>query len=81
MFIDRSGNLWLGTSKGLFFYEYNNSQFEKLQLHSQLSDKRISVIEQGPDSTFWIGSDSGLFFGIKILIISLPSRRGQLQRE
>ena len=62
MFIDRSGNLWLGTSKGLFFYEYNNSQFEKLQLYSQLLDKRISVIEQGPDSTFWIGSDSGLFW-------------------
>ena len=62
MFIDRSGNLWLGTSKGLFFYEYNNSQFEKLQLPSQLLDKRISVIEQGPDSTFWIGSDSGLYW-------------------
>ena len=80
MFIDRSGNLWLGTSKGLFFYEYNNSQFEKLQLHSQLLDKRISVIEQGPDSTFWIGSDSGLYW-YKNFDNSLPSRRGQLQRE
>ena len=63
MFIDKSRNLWLGTSEGLFFYEYNNlTSIEKLQVHSQLLDKRISVIEQGPDSTFWIGSDSGLYW-------------------
>ena len=33
--------------KGIIFYEYNNSQFEKLQFHSKLLDINISVIEAG----------------------------------
>ena len=62
MFIDKSKNLWLGTSEGLFFYDNNLASITELKLPSKLLNINISVIEEGPDSSFWIGSDSGLYW-------------------
>ena len=62
MFIDKSKNLWLGTSEGLFFYDNSLSSISELKLPSKLLNINISVIEEGPDSSFWIGSDSGLYW-------------------
>ena len=49
---DHKDNLWIGNSKGLFFYNYQT--FEKIK-HPLLDDFILSIIEIG-DSTLFIGS-------------------------
>ncbi len=49
---DHKDNLWIGNSKGLFFYDYHT--FTKIE-HPLLDDFMLSLIEIG-DSTLFIGS-------------------------
>lgn len=54
---DHNDNLWIGNSKGLFFYNYQT--FEKIE-HPLLDDFILSLIEVG-DSTLFIGSIKRIF--------------------
>ncbi|MEJ5265171.1 MAG: two-component regulator propeller domain-containing protein [Bacteroidales bacterium] len=65
MLIDRRGNLWIGTNKGLCSYYPGKKQFVRYLLKppGSISEvaKDIRTIFQASDGTLWIGTDRGLY--------------------
>ena len=52
--------LWMGTDKGLFYFNKDLSKIEKFKSLKKLINADIRVIEKGVEGNIWLGSDSGL---------------------
>ena len=68
IYIDHSGNIWIGTNQGLALFNSQTEEFltfkhEFGNLHSLIAD-HIYCIKEMNDGTLWIGADIG---GISIL--------------
>ena len=54
---DQSGKIWLGTNNGLFVYNQQNNQVQKINLPQKLSsNQEIWFIYKDDDGTMWIGT-------------------------
>jgi signal transduction histidine kinase/ligand-binding sensor domain-containing protein len=64
---DRKGKLWIGTHRGLFFFNKETKTFSNLgsivKVPEELSSITVSSIleDQEQEGVFWIGSEAGLF--------------------
>jgi ligand-binding sensor domain-containing protein len=60
---DQSGKIWLGTNNGVFIYNPDNEQIQKINLTPDISaTHEIWAIYKDEDGTFWIGTYAhGLF--------------------
>lgn len=58
MIEDRRGNLWIGTTNGLFYITHEGSV--KYTSPGALSDNRIADILEDSDGNIWIGTEDGL---------------------
>lgn len=58
-----NGTLWIGTDKGLYFYDINNNLIKSIEAEYILKIKKpyyVSSIENGSNSILWIGTKQGL---------------------
>ncbi len=61
---DNNGNLWIGTKKGLNYFNYSDGTFTKF-IHSKkdnnsLSNNHITTIKIDENGSLWIGTQDGL---------------------
>jgi ligand-binding sensor domain-containing protein/AraC-like DNA-binding protein len=58
LYEDRSGSLWIATSKGLF----RKTDDESILFNSKngLSDKNVSDVYEDSDGNIWVGTDKGI---------------------
>jgi len=61
---DATGNLWIGTTRGLAFFQASSKRFTRY-LHSaddagSISDNHITALHQGNAGQLWIGTSNGL---------------------
>ena len=57
---DDSGNLWIGTTKGLL--RWQNDRLANIKGLENLAKKNIQVLYRDPENNLWIGTNSGLSF-------------------
>lgn len=57
---DGSGNLWIGTNMGLFFYDTEHGSFSLVCPESGLKDRRILSLAMD-ENDLWIGASDGLY--------------------
>jgi signal transduction histidine kinase/ligand-binding sensor domain-containing protein/DNA-binding response OmpR family regulator len=64
LYQDKRGNIWVGTNgSGLYIYNQNKDQFEIFVYQSMLDEQTyVSAIQSDLDSTFWIGTLTGLIY-------------------
>jgi|GEM_PF-3803297 len=55
-----SGNLWLGTGKGLSFFDKKSGDFKTFRTHEGLIDDRIYCMAFDRKGFLWIGTGNGL---------------------
>jgi len=85
---DKSGKIWLGTNNGLYVYNLQDNQVQKITLAPSLSSNtEIWEIFGDEDGTFWIGTyANGLFtvnpvtLEVKHLILDPDNDRSQTVR-
>jgi ligand-binding sensor domain-containing protein len=72
---DKAGNLWLGTSEGI--YKYDGKSFSQFTLTNGLNSNRISCILEDKDGKIWIGTEAGLclYTGKTFTPIQIPLRK------
>lgn len=58
LFEDRNNNIWIGTDKGLNFY--NGITFTKFTLSDGLVSKNIQALAQDDDGDIWVGTSNGI---------------------
>src|SRR5258705_3624 len=69
---DREGNLWIGTSTGLFRLES-----KRLRVHSDgLRNDDIQAVTAAPDGTVWVGTAEGVSAIREGKIVNLPPPPG-----
>lgn len=68
MFRDSRNNTWLGTSRGLYFYDRSADAFvhHPLEGKQNLESKVVRAIAEDKDNNLWIGTENGLFLYNKI---------------
>ena len=54
------GTLWVGTEKGVLWYQ--DGQWSRPQLHSEIDAKTVSSLYRDPDGGMWIGAGSTAVF-------------------
>src|SRR5690606_2677579 len=59
--IDKRGNIWAGTSNGLYFHDDDSSQFIRVDFGSGFSSRNINFLTTLADSTLLIGTNNGLY--------------------
>ena len=61
---DNSNNVWIGTSQGLFVYNYKNKNYKKFQynpkIKGSLSSNIVYSIHQDVTNNIWVGTSKGL---------------------
>lgn len=65
IFKDRLGNMWLGTSAGLYAYDYQNDSFKNYNSTNtpgQLISNFVFNIYQTKDNRIWLGTEDGLAY-------------------
>lgn len=62
--IDQEGNIWMGTDKGLQYYDRKNKKFETINSPANNILKEASILELNfdPFGSLWIGTFSGGLF-------------------
>lgn len=59
--IDKSNNLWIGTTDGLVYYEINNQLADRLSQSNGLAGNDISALYTDKNNVLWVGAkDNGL---------------------
>jgi diguanylate cyclase (GGDEF)-like protein len=58
LFLDREGNLWVGTNGGLF--RFTEAPFTSLTRERGLSDDYVRTVLAGADGALWVGTAQGL---------------------
>ncbi len=61
IFVDRSGQTWLGTSKGISIFDNQNVAFNQQFLPATDGNTTIFDFYKDEDQTLWIGTSAGLF--------------------
>lgn len=59
--IDMQGNVWAGTSNGLFFLDDDSAQFSRIDFGTGFSSRNINFLTTLSDSTLLIGTNNGLY--------------------
>jgi len=58
---DRSGKLWLGADKGLYYYDEGKNNFNYVPYSNGKTKVSVLRIIEGKPGVLWLGSDSGLW--------------------
>lgn len=58
---DMHGNIWAGTSNGLYFLGVDSSDFSRVDFGSGFSSRNINFLTLLADSTLLIGTNNGLY--------------------
>jgi ligand-binding sensor domain-containing protein len=69
---DKAGNIWFGTSDGL--YKYDGQSFSQFLVNDGLSSNDISCILEDKDGKIWVGTKAGLslYAGKTFTTIQIP---------
>jgi ligand-binding sensor domain-containing protein len=69
---DKAGNLWFGTSNGL--YKYNGESFTQFTVTNGLSSNEVFSILEDKDGKIWIGTKEGLslYDGKTFIKVQIP---------
>ncbi len=59
--IDKRGNIWAGTSNGLFYLNKDSAQFTRVEFGSGFASRNINFLTSLADSTLLIGTNNGLY--------------------
>lgn len=59
---DKKGNLWFGTSKGVFSFQSGTWKYWNTENQNELPNNRISALFEDPKGTIWIGTKQGVAF-------------------
>jgi len=61
-----NGNLWLGTTKGLYHFNTRSGAYDRFlnESEGEFRSNRVTSLQAMPDSSLWVGTDGG---GIQIL--------------
>jgi ligand-binding sensor domain-containing protein/AraC-like DNA-binding protein len=57
---DRSGNLWLGTNRGLICFRVAEGMFDRCDEKNGLSHQIVHKVVQDSDGNIWVGTVNGL---------------------
>ncbi|GEC72754.1 Signal transduction histidine kinase [Flavobacterium flevense] len=62
LFKDSKKNIWLGTPKGLFYFDPIKDDFIKLNMvfNGMIESNRINKISEDKDNNLWLGTGSGI---------------------
>src|SRR5690606_15632690 len=58
---DKKGNIWAGTSNGLYFHDEDSSQFRRVDFSSNFSSRNINFLIPLTDSSILIGTNNGFY--------------------
>jgi len=81
--VNSYGDVYIGTTRGIFKYDNATEILSKLALDSRINEQTIKALNLSNDVNLWIGTDRGLFYyhlteGIVVefdeIIGGLPSR-------
>ena len=58
--LDSKGNLWVGTGKGIFFYDYVTSDEVTYTMDDGLVSNGVKCIAEDKQGNMWFGTDQGV---------------------
>lgn len=61
IYVDSQGNLWLGTSEGIFFYDFYEDKWSVLGKAAELGGMRFRDIQEYPTGRLCFATDRGLY--------------------
>ena len=59
--LDKRGNIWAGTSNGLFYFNKGSDKFIRVDFGSGFASRNINFLTSLADSTLLIGTNNGLY--------------------
>ncbi len=60
---DRSGSVWVGTTKGLYCFRNGRPETSPANQTRVFFDGAITALAEAPDGTLWAGTNSGIYVG------------------
>src|SRR5262249_31703338 len=76
---DREGNLWVGSTLGL--YRLEPKQLTVYSCRDELKNDDVRAVLVGPDDTIWMGTAEGVSTLRRGIITNLPARTDARDRE
>lgn len=76
---DKSGNIWVATEDGAFFYDREKSLFSRFGMEQGLAHNNISSIYTDKNETVWFGTHGGGLSGLKdgkVFYLPSPGKTG-----